>query len=91
MSSACTCHIDPEYCWWCLYEGEKKEKEQLKQLQYELSSHVINKDKNIDHLLKENARLQVNIFKSKNGIPTVIEFNGQRYILQHPDHRGRKK
>lgn len=24
MSSACTCHIDPEFCWWCLYEKEKE-------------------------------------------------------------------
>lgn len=23
MSSACTCHINPEQCWWCLYEVEK--------------------------------------------------------------------
>ena len=24
MSSACTCHINPETCWWCLYEKEKE-------------------------------------------------------------------
>lgn len=29
MSSACTCHIDPKYCWWCLYHVEKIENAQL--------------------------------------------------------------
>ncbi|MED3974631.1 hypothetical protein P4639_14655 [Priestia megaterium] len=30
MSSTCTCHINPEYCWWCMYEEEKKKNEKLK-------------------------------------------------------------
>lgn len=30
----------------------------LKQIQYELSAELVNKNKNIDHLLKENARLR---------------------------------
>lgn len=27
----------------------------------------------------------VKVIKTKNGIATVIEFNGQTYILQHKD------
>lgn len=27
MSSACTCHIDVDTCWWCLYEIEKEKAE----------------------------------------------------------------
>ncbi|MEK4030846.1 hypothetical protein MKZ02_20210 [Pseudobacillus sp. FSL P4-0506] len=30
MSSACTCHIDPKQCWWCLYEVEKAKVQQYK-------------------------------------------------------------
>ncbi len=32
MSSACTCHIDPDYCWWCLYEKEKTENARLREV-----------------------------------------------------------
>lgn len=42
MSSACTCHIDPEYCWWCLYEIEKDKNARLRKAIeeiYELSKH----------------------------------------------------
>lgn len=24
MSSACTCHIDGELCWYCLYENQRQ-------------------------------------------------------------------
>ena len=24
MSSACTCHIDGELCWYCLYENHRQ-------------------------------------------------------------------
>lgn len=34
---------------------------------------------------------EVKIIKTKNDKPTVIEYQGQRYILQHPDHRGRRR
>lgn len=27
----------------------------------------------------------IKVIKEKNGIPTVIEFNGKRYILDHQD------
>lgn len=39
MSSACTCHINPETCWWCLYEKEKEKSQRyekaLKKIAYE--------------------------------------------------------
>lgn len=30
MSSACTCHIDKDMCWWCLYTMEQEKVENLK-------------------------------------------------------------
>lgn len=39
MSSACTCHINPETCWWCLYEKEKEKSQRyekaLREIAYE--------------------------------------------------------
>jgi hypothetical protein len=26
------------------------------------------------------------VVKSRNGVPTVIEWNGNRYVLDHPRH-----
>ncbi|MGM7635649.1 hypothetical protein [Bacillus sp. Hm123] len=31
MSGACTCHLDPEQCWWCLYKAEKEKVERYEQ------------------------------------------------------------
>lgn len=31
----------------------------------------------------EEQRVLPNVIKAKNGIPTVIEWNGQRYVLDH--------
>lgn len=28
---------------------------------------------------------QMKIIREKNGVPTIIEVNGNRYILQHPN------
>jgi hypothetical protein len=37
--------------------------------------------------------MEIKIIKEKNGVPTVIEYQGKRYVLDHPNHynRGTKK
>lgn len=34
---------------------------------------------------KKDAEIKVEVIRVKKGIPTIIEYNGHRYILQHPD------
>jgi hypothetical protein len=38
------------------------------------------------HYIEENEVIHV---KTKRNIPTVIEYKGRRYILDHADHRKR--
>ena len=34
---------------------------------------------------KKDAEKKVEVIRVKKGIPTIIEYNEHRYILQHPD------
>lgn len=34
--------------------------------------------------------MEVKVIKVKNGVPTIVEINGKRYILESP-YKGKKK
>lgn len=37
-------------------------------------------------MVKNLIEVIPNVVKSRNGVPTVIEWNGNRYVLDHPRH-----
>lgn len=72
-------------CSECIYVGELEAR--LKELEIESIRKLRRINGMYDEMKKENARLRseqstVHIIKRRNGKPTVIGWNGERYVYQ---------